>query len=840
MEETETIDNLVDKAEVIRGSRSNQNNSVQKKQYSQFFTPSEIASFMASLFTFPNDKENIKILDPGAGTGILSTALMGRLLNSNLKLKNIEVTAIEIDANLNKDIENSLEICNEKCREAGIKFSYKILNEDFIKYGCSEILNTPRDDLFFEAKKERELFDLIILNPPYKKIESASDTRDMLNKAGLETTNLYTAFLYIASYFLEEDGQIAAITPRSFCNGTYFKKFREVFFSKFSFHRIHLYNHRNRAFKRDDVLQENIIFLVSSLKPLNNKVHITTSDSPEDETFKTLEISHDFIIQPDDKDKIIHIITDEYSLKIIDRISSLKQKLNDIGVNVSTGKIVDFRIKTHLAENDNYDSAPLYYPFHFSNGKIVWPTNSAKKKEAVYINSRTEGDLISSGYYVFCKRFSSKEEKKRITAAFYDYTKYNFKSIGIENHLNYFHIKNNSLPKNLALGLTIYLNSTLVDQYFRLFNGHTQVNAEDLRFLYYPNQEQLNSIGKYFIDELPNQEEIDMIIEKELFNMAKNPNPTLINTKINEALSILKQIGLPRNQQNERSALTLLAMVNLKPSQKWREGKAPLIGITSIMNFMEVQYGKKYAPNTRESIRRQTVHQFVQAGLIVPNPDIYRPTNSPNFVYQIEQNTLNLVQGFKSNSWDELLKKFLSNGKTLSARYAQEREMEKIPLRVADKVEINISKGGQNVLVEKIVNVFCPLHTPGSKLIYIGDAKIKWAYFNGLELKKLGVVIKDEHGKMPDVIVYFTKKKWLILIEAVTSHGPINPKRKIELEELFSKSKAGLVFITAFLTKKTLLKYMQEIAWETDIWVADDPTHLIHLNGERFLGPYNR
>lgn len=218
-------------------------------------------------------------------------------------------------------------------------------------------------------------------------------------------------------------------------------------------------------------------------------------------------------------------------MKIIDRISLLKQKLHDIGLSVSTGKIVDFRIKNNLAGNDNYNIAPLYYPFHFSNGNINWPVNSTKKKEAVFINARTENDLIASGYYVFCKRFSSKEEKKRITAAFYDYTKYNFKQIGVENHLNYFHINNKPLPKNLALGLTIYLNSTLVDQYFRLFNGHTQVNADDLRFLYYPAIEQLNSIGKYFTDELPQQEEIDLIIERELFNMAKDINPTLINTK---------------------------------------------------------------------------------------------------------------------------------------------------------------------------------------------------------------------------------------------------------------------------------------------------------------------
>jgi adenine-specific DNA-methyltransferase len=443
---------------------------------------------------------------------------------------------------------------------------------------------------------------------------------------------------------------MVAITPRSFCNGTYFKKFRDNFFSRHYFHRIHIYDRRNKAFNEDEVLQENIIFLASPVKPKNNIVLITTSDSPEDMSSKTLNINHDFIIQPNDKDKIIHIITDEYSLKIIERISSLKQKLIDTGINVSTGKIVDFRIKKHLAKNDNYNIAPLYYPFHFSNGTIIWPSGLNKKKEAIFVNSQTMDSLITSGYYVFCKRFSSKEEKKRISAVFHDYTKYNFKLIGIENHLNYFHNKNRPLSKNIALGLTIYLNSTLVDQYFRLFNGHTQVNADDLRFLYYPNSNQLNSIGKYFIDELPAQEEIDSIIERELFNMAKDQNPTLINTKISEALSILKQIGLPRDQQNERSALTLLALLNLKPNQKWAECRSPLIGITPIMDFIKLHYGKEYAPNTRETIRRQTVHQFIQAGIVIPNPDKYRPTNSPLFVYTIEENSLRLFKEYKLNS----------------------------------------------------------------------------------------------------------------------------------------------------------------------------------------------
>ncbi len=841
MKYIDNTETLTDSASDVTNQKviTNKNASA-KRLYSQYFTPSDIADFMASLFTIPKNMDTVKILDPGAGAGVLGLAVINRLLELTSNLKRIDVTAIEIDSALHNNIKNSYESCKQKCTGAGINFSFKIITDDFIKYGYSEIINSSDDILLFTERKEREQYDLIILNPPYKKIDSASDTRNLLNKLGLETTNLYTAFLFISSNFLKEDGQIVAITPRSFCNGTYFKKFRDIFFSKLFFHRIHIYNHRNKAFSKDDVLQENIIYLVSPVKPPKNEVLITTSDSPEDETLKTQTISHDFIIQPDDKDKIIHIITDGYSLKIKDRISSLKLKLSDIGVNVSTGKIVDFRIKPNLADINNYNIAPLFYAFHFFNGKIEWPVNNNKKKEAVFKTSRTESDLIKSGYYVFCKRFSSKEEKKRITAAFFDYTKFNFEVIGIENHLNYFHINNKPLSKSLALGLTIYLNSTLVDQYFRLFNGHTQVNADDLRFLYYPTLEQLNSIGKYFTDELPEQEEIDSIIERELFNMSKDVNPALINTKISDALSILKQLGLPKDQQNERSALTLLALLNLKPNQKWNESKAPLMGITPMMEFMETHYGKKYAPNTRETVRRQTVHQFVQAGLIIPNPDKPRSTNSPHFVYQIDNTTLNLVRAFRTKEWNNLLKKYLSSVKSLSAKYAQEREMQKIPLRVSDNIEINLSKGLHNILIDKIIKEFCPYYTPNAKLIYIGDTQKKWAYFDKDELEKVGVTIDDLHGKMPDVIVYFTQKKWLVLIEAVTSHGPIDPKRKIELEKLFSKSKAGLVFITSFLDKKAWRSFRGEIAWETDIWIADNPTHLVHMNGKRFLGPYSK
>ena len=806
-----------------------------QEHLAQFFTPTKIANFMATLFTLNKNTRQIRILDPGAGEGVLSKAIIDRIIDEKITVDKIEVVAIEIDPILIDRLESNYKIALNNCSKVGIDFNYKVINKDFIEYGYKEKSNS-----LFAKGYDLGLFDLIISNPPYKKIQSSSTTRSYLNSLQAESTNLYTAFLSIASLYINENGQLVAITPRSFCNGTYFRKFRENLFKKFYLHRIHIYNKRNSAFNKDNVLQENIIYLIKPSKPGNNLVLVTTSESPEDELFKITKIDHDLMVSPNDKNKVIHIIGDEYSLKVAERISLLSKNIRDLNINVSTGKIVDFRVKYYLADIKEENIVPLFYPLHFTNGIINWPKYTYKKKEAIFVNNNTQDSLVPSGYYVFCKRFSSKEEKKRISAAFYDHNINSFKLIGIENHLNYFHTKNKSLDQSIAKGLTIYLNSTIVDQYFRLFNGHTQVNADDLRYLPYPKIEELKSLGNYFLDGLPDQEEIDNIIERELFNMSKDKNLSSIHIKINEAIKILKLLDFPREQTNERSALTLLALLNLKSNQKWSQASPVLIGITPIMDFIKENYKKEYAPNSRETIRRFTVHQFEQAGIIIANPDKPRPTNSPNYVYRIEKNFLKLVKDFKTQDWAKSLKNYLSSVKTLSALYAQKRELQKIPLRVNEKIGIYLSPGGQNKLVEKIIKEFCEYFTPNGKLVYVGDTKKKWAYFDEELLKKLGVVIKDQHGKMPDVIVHYTEKKWLVIIEAFTSHGPINPKRKIELKKIFSSSKSGLVFITAFLDKKTMAKNLTDVAWETDVWAAEDPTHLVHLNGERFLGPYTK
>ncbi len=320
--------------------------------------------------------------------------------------------------------------------------------------------------------------------------------------------------------------------------------------------------------------------------------------------------------------------------------------------------------------------------------------------------------------------------------------------------------------------------------------------------------------------------------------MAKKTNAKKTARKIDEALIVLDALGFPQQQLNERSSLTLLSLLGLKPDDTWDKASDPLMGITPMMDFFAEHYGKKYAPNTRETVRRQTVHQFVQAALIVLNPDEpSRPTNSPNAVYQIEPSALKLLREFGKPGWKTQLKKYQLTVETLKKRYARERDTRRIPIKLAPGQEIKLSPGGQNVLVKKIIDDFCQLFTPGGQIIYVGDTQTKWAYFDTDALRAIGVEI-EEHGKMPDVVVHQVEKDWLVLIEAVTSHGPVNPKRRQELKELFVGSTVGLVFVTAFLERRTMMKYLDDISWETEVWIAESPTHLIHFNGERFLGPY--
>jgi len=307
---------------------------------------------------------------------------------------------------------------------------------------------------------------------------------------------------------------------------------------------------------------------------------------------------------------------------------------------------------------------------------------------------------------------------------------------------------------------------------------------------------------------------------------------------IAEALKILGLLGLPRAQQNERSALCLLALINLIPGKKWSAAESPLMGITPIMDWARKHYQKEYAPNTRETVRRQSMHQFVDAGIALYNPDNpTRAVNSPKAVYQIEPATLELLRSFGKKAWHGNLKSYLSECETLASKYAKERVQNRIPVRIAAYKDITLSPGEHSQLIRAVIEEFGPRFVPDATLIYAGDTGEKWGYFDKDRLVELGVHI-DAHGKMPDVVIYCERRNWIILVESVTSHGPVDSKRHHELAQLFKGTKRGLVYVTAFPNRAVMSRYLIEIAWETEVWVAEAPSHLIHFNGERFLGPY--
>ena len=280
-------------------------------------------------------------------------------------------------------------------------------------------------------------------------------------------------------------------------------------------------------------------------------------------------------------------------------------------------------------------------------------------------------------------------------------------------------------------------------------------------------------------------------------------------------------------------------LIELEPEQPWAQASGDTLWRTfEIMDWLRQHYDKAYAPNSRETIRRQTLHQFIDAGLVLYNPDDpERPVNSSLNCYQIAPPALNLIRTYEQPGFQDRLAEYLQTKPGLQAQYARTRGMKQIPVTLADGTTITLTAGGQNVLIKAMVEDFCSRWTPGGRILYIGDAGKDDPIFDEKGFAEIGVHL-DKHGKLPDLVVYVEDRNWLVLMEAAPSHGPVDGKRYSELSRLFADSTAGLVYVTCFPSRSEMRKYLDVIAWETDVWCADTPDHLIHFNGERFLGPY--
>lgn len=308
--------------------------------------------------------------------------------------------------------------------------------------------------------------------------------------------------------------------------------------------------------------------------------------------------------------------------------------------------------------------------------------------------------------------------------------------------------------------------------------------------------------------------------------------------KIDEAIAIITALGFPKAQQNERSALSLLALVQLHRNGSWKDLKEPMLGVRAILDFCRNDYKKPYAENSRESFRKETLHQFVAGGLALQNSDEpSRAPNSPKWCYQISPEAKKLLMTYKTSAWDGALKAYLAKVGSLAEKYKATRNLALIPCKMPDGSLVEMSPGDHSELIRDIIQEFATRFAPGSKVLYLGDTGNKGVVHDEAFLVKLGINA-HERGKMPDAILYREDKGWLYLIESVTSVGPVDGKRHAELTCLFGKAKAGLVFVTAFPSRQLMARFLPDIAWETEVWCSDNPTHLIHFNGDRFMGPH--
>lgn len=473
----------------------------------QFFTPAATAEFMASLFEpLP---ENVKLLDAGAGEGALSLAAVREICSNHHQVQNLSVVAYEVDTAVLPQLQKSLEHCKEFCGGAGISFTSQVISQDFIEHS-REIL----DGGFFAVNSPR--FHAAIVNPPYRKIGASSKERGDLRALGIETSNLYTGFLALIAKRLVPGGQLVAITPRSFCNGPYFQPFRQQLLETMALSRLHVFDSRCETFREDGVLQETIIFHAIGGRPQGATVHVTSSSGVDGSYMVHADVPFTEIVHPGDSHRFIHIPSGSQHLAAKQRVSSLPATLDQLGLAVSTGRVVDFRLRESLRMDPEAGSAPLVYPSHFNGGTVHWPRAGGKKPNAILVNDETRKWLIPAGRYVLTKRFTSKEEKKRLVASVFDSSEVPGELVGFENHLNYFHAVGNGLDRDLAAGLFVYLNGTLVDDYFRSFSGLTQVNATDLRKLHYPDRPTLRAIGQD-LDRLDlDQTAIDALLERHI------------------------------------------------------------------------------------------------------------------------------------------------------------------------------------------------------------------------------------------------------------------------------------------------------------------------------------
>jgi adenine-specific DNA-methyltransferase len=690
---------------------------IRRHNAGQFFTPPPIARYMATL---AGKLENgMHILDPGAGVGILASAICEVALQQ--RLSTFSITAYESDPVLHTLCSWALAYIRNILYEHGTTVSIEVHQRDFVEAMAAQINHTS--SLWSQELQPKHLFDLAILNPPYFKVNQKDPRAELVKDIAQGRTNMYTMFLSLAAITLRPGGHFVSITPRSFASGAYFKQFRDQFFGAITPDLIHIFDSRRSAFEESAVLQENIILKGTRKNAQHSKespsVFISRCNGLDDLNRPLIQqIERRFILDHTQKDPILHLPTSDIDTHLLQAFKRWNTTIATYGLEISTGPVVPFRCIEALTSIENVQqgmAVPLLWLQHVRRMQITWPLENFDKPQAVLLNSGQKL-LVKNMTQIIMRRFSAKEEPRRITAAVLQEGSFGTELIALENHLNYLYSPTGKLMYEDAVGLASFLNSSLVDRYFRIISGNTQVSATELKKLPLPSWELIVRIGEQIIQvqEEPDTETIEQIImdvlgqelhigSEEDIQLPVLKDSRMLMGKIQDTQRILGELGLPSAQQNEISALTLLALCNLGESSKWSEASQEAITIHNMMGFMKTNYGRTYAENTREVVRRQVIHQFEQARLIDRNPDDpTRPTNSPNTCYALTSEALNLFRQYNSPTWNDATAHFLKQHSTLWAQYQKSRQVVALPLKLMEtNLMVHTSKQQISILLSE-------------------------------------------------------------------------------------------------------------------------------------------
>ena len=817
-----------------------------RKNVGHYLTPASIARFMAGCSSY--SERHMRVLDPGSGTGILSAAVC-EAASEGGTVKNLHVDAYETEPLLADLTRLLLAFSQTWLGQRGVALTFDVRHGDFVLEYASALEAASKANGYGGDDRSRSGYGLVISNPPYFKI-GKDDPRAVAWASVVHgQPNIYALFMAISAELLSETGKLVYIVPRSFASGPYFRRFREGFFRRVVPAAIHLFESRKDVFKNQTVLQENLIFTGRRRREresvYESQVVVSHSRTADDlATRRRLMVGLDAVLDPASENNELFIPACKQDLELVQAVRTWPNTLSSLGLEISTGPVVPFRATSFLMPDANGASrVPLLWMQHVRPMRTDWPSAGASKPQWIAITDESMKLLVEDATYVLLRRFSAKEEKRRLVAAPLIRGSLNAHVVGLENHLNYIRGVSRELDEELAYGLSALLNSTFLDRYFRISNGNTQVSATELRAMPLPAERDIRTIGAEVharLDAGPELLGLDGLVAGTLdlspeLRMEARARGEM--SKIDDARDILEQMGLPLAQRNDISCLTLLALASLSEDDAWSQASKPSLTIHQIIGFMRDVYEREYAENTRETVRRQVIHQFEQARVVDRNPDEPDlPTNSPRTHYGLTGDALKVLRLYETGGWESALHAFRSSYGTLMKMYQRERRMREIPIRTLAGEEIRLSPGRHNRLQGQVVTDFGPRFAPGSTLLYLGDAANKLLYLDKDKLAHLGVPI-TEHGKLPDVVIYDEERNWLFLVEAVTSHGPVTPKRVKELEVTLKDCAATRLYVSAFPDFRQFKQHVEKIAWETEVWIAEIPDHLIHFNGDKFLGP---